>query len=269
MSRPALVKLGGSLLTDKSKERAFRRTAARRLLAEVVKSGVPTVVLHGAGSFGHPAAARHEIGKKAPGPHPAGAVAASDVMAGVALLSAQVVDLAHIVGLRPLHVPLHFHCHMEGDDLIGVPVERIRRLLEEGFTPVLSGTLVRDDEVAWRVVSADQLMEVLAPELAPRLAVMATDVEGVFDRHPDDEGAALLPEVDVAALDDLEQAAGVGNGAGGAGGGADVTGRMLGKVRRALTVAESCPTVILDGSVRGRLLDALKGKSVPGTRVVA
>jgi isopentenyl phosphate kinase len=251
--RPALVKLGGSLLTDKAQESTFRRPAARRLLSEVSKANVPTVLLHGAGSFGHPQAERHHLGQSKAKPD-----AVSEVLACVGALDAQVVSLAHEAGLRPLSFPLHTVARSESGGLADLPVEAIAKAVEEGYTPVLHGTLVRDTALAWRVVSADELMQELAAELTPRLAVFATDVDGIFDGPPGMPGSQLLPRV----TGDLVLVEGTVPGA-------DVTGRMAGKLQRARAVAAHCPTLVLNGEVKGRLLDALKGKSVPCSRVEA
>lgn len=254
MPRPALVKLGGSLLTDKAEESSFRRPAARRLLAEVAKANLPTVLMHGAGSFGHPAAARHRIGQAKAKPD-----GVSEVLACVGSLAAQVVTLAHDAGLRPLAFPLHLQAHSDPDGLADLPIDALVKAIEEGYTPVLHGTLVRDPALNWRVVSADELMRDLAAELTPRLAVFATNVDGVYDRDPAAPGARLLERVDGSA-GLVSLAAGEGD---------DVTGRMAGKLAHARACARHCPTLILNGDVKGRLLDALKGKGVPCTRVEA
>jgi isopentenyl phosphate kinase len=247
-----LVKLGGSLLTEKASEGTFRRPAARRLLGEVTKAKVPTVLLHGAGSFGHPQAARHRIGQARARPD-----GASEVLASVGELAASVAALAQAAGLRPLAFPLHTVVRTDGDQLLDLPVEAIGQALDEGHTPLLHGTLVRDARLGWRVVSADWLMQDLAAELQPRLAVFATDVDGIYDRDPSEPGARLLERVP-ASLHASE-----------AGKGADVTGRMAGKLARARAVAAHCPTLVLNGDVRGRLFDALKGKAVTCSRIEA
>lgn len=249
MSRPALVKLGGSLVTDKSKEATPRRAATRRLLAEVAKSNVPCILLHGAGSFGHPQAKRHRIGQAR-----ARAEGVADVLASVGVLHADLVSLANTAGLQPLSIPL-WDTQSDGDELTGLPVTQVQRALDEGYTPVLHGTLVRDDRLAWRVLSADELLARLAAEVQTRLNLWATDVDGVYDQDPDAPDATLLAKVRRGAL--------VGKN----GQGDDVTGRMHGKLRHAFAAAEHAPTLIVNGLVRNRVLDALRGKTVPGTRV--
>ena len=253
MPRPALVKLGGSLLTDKGAECSFRRAQARRLVGELAKAEVPCVLLHGAGSFGHPQAKRHRIGQARPKPE-----GIADVLSAVAMLHAEMLGLANAAGLRPLSVPLD-GAHGDGDDVDGLPVAELKRALDEGFTPIVHGTLVRDSATGWRVLSADELMARLAGELEPRLALFVTDVDGVFDRDPSDPNAKLMPRVTPA----IEIAVPIGKGPD------DVTGRMHGKLRHAFATAPHCPTLIVNGSVRNRVLDALRGKPVPSTRVEA
>lgn len=250
MSRPVFLKLGGSVLTDKAKEGTFRKAVTRRLLSELAKADVPVVLFHGAGSFGHPPAERWGLGTRAVTPERLDAI--SETLAAVIRLHAQVLTLAQDNGLHPVSVPLHMLARSEAGALEGVPVRRIQALLEEGFTPVLHGTVVRDDALGWRVVSADELMAELAPDLQPRLAVFTTDVDGV-----EHEGRVLETVQDVQVVLDR------------GGDGADVTGRMQAKVRHGLSVAETCPVLVLNGTVRGRLLDALKGKRVLATRLGA
>ncbi len=255
MPRPALVKLGGSLLTDKATESSFKRAAARRLVGELAKAEVPCVLLHGAGSFGHPQAKRHRIGQARPKPE-----GIADVLSAVAMLHAEVLGLANAAGLRPLSIPLD-GARGDGDDVADLPIAEVKRALDEGYTPVLHGTLVRDSRTGWRVISADELVARLAAELDPRLALFATDVDGVHDKDPKDPAAKLLAKVKPGTLPEA--------GAGSEEDGDDVTGRMRGKLSHAFATAQHCPTLIVNGGVRNRLLDALRGKPVPSTRVEA
>ncbi len=248
MSRPVLIKLGGSVITDKSKPESFRRAVARRLITEITKAGVPVVLMHGAGSFGHPQAQEHRLheppvtGKKLDG------VAAT--LGSVTCLHAEMLCIAAAAGLKPVSVPMHALARSDGGLLSDVPVDMVDDLLADGCTPVIHGTMVPDDAHGWSLQSADRFMAALAGELEPRLAVFVTDVDGVLDG-----GGELVEEVRTG---DAVVAA-TGNGT-------DVTGSMAGKVAAALEVAAACPTIILNGNERGRLLDALKGKPVPGTR---
>src|SRR5437016_5486713 len=56
-----LVKLGGSVLTEKARLRTPRRAAIRRLAAELASVRQPLLIVHGAGSYGHILASRHRL----------------------------------------------------------------------------------------------------------------------------------------------------------------------------------------------------------------
>ena len=58
------LKLGGSLLTDKTRDNSPRGDVVARVCAEIgaalaAQPGAPLVLGHGSGSFGHAAAKRH------------------------------------------------------------------------------------------------------------------------------------------------------------------------------------------------------------------
>ncbi len=248
MSRPVLVKLGGSIVTDKDRDASFRRAVTRRLLSEIAKADVPVILFHGAGSYGHPLV--KEAGLDVPPVGPSKRDAVTATLASVTRLHAEILVVAAAAGLKPVSVPIHAMMEANAGALGDLPVDFIEDLLRDGFMPVLHGSMVPDDTNGWSVVSADRLMAALAEDVEPRLAVFATNVDGVLDANGD-----VLPEVQ------SEEGLVLTTGAG-----ADVTGSMQAKVRAALQLAAVCPTVILNGNQRGRLLDALKGKPVIGTR---
>jgi isopentenyl phosphate kinase len=253
-----LIKVGGSIISDKADAPRFKKTVCRRIMSEIAKMKVPVVITHGAGSFGHPPAKTHEIGQRVITPERRAGI--SETLAAVGRLHAEVVEAAQAAGLRPVSVPLHFELESDGNGMVELPISRIQDLVEEGFAPILPGTVIRDDILGWRIISADELMAALAPELTPRLAIFATNVEGVYDRDPSHASARVLSLVRPEDLDDIDARAGSGD---------DVTGRMRGKLEHAFMVAGECPTWIVDGTVRGRIMDVLKGKIVPGTRIEA
>mgnify|MGYP002684126917 CR=1 FL=1 len=56
-----LVKLGGSVITDKGRYRTFDPDTAGRLAEEIARTGQDVVIVHGAGSFGHILAKEHRL----------------------------------------------------------------------------------------------------------------------------------------------------------------------------------------------------------------
>jgi len=56
-----ILKLGGSLLTDKRRKFSFRFEVMKRVAQEIKESGARLVVVHGGGSFGHPLAVEYKL----------------------------------------------------------------------------------------------------------------------------------------------------------------------------------------------------------------
>ncbi|MEK6986101.1 MAG: isopentenyl phosphate kinase [Candidatus Thermoplasmatota archaeon] len=243
-AKPTLVKLGGSLLTDKKREQAFRPLRSRRLLGELSHAG-PLVLVHGAGSFGHPQVKRAKAALARPGPKQELAVAT--VLESLRLLRANVAQQARKVGLDLAPI------NLDGRGLNPAARKEVHAALAAGRIPVLHGTLVRDG-ATWRVLGGDEIMAGLARILKPRAVLFATDVQGIYDRDPKTAGARLLAETKGAQAAD-------------AGRGADVTGRMVGKVAWAAKAAKVAPTWILGGHIPGRLKQASVGTPV-GTRIL-
>ena len=59
---PTILKIGGSVITDKNGELAARTREIDRLAEEIEKASVKRLaIIHGGGSFGHPSARRYSI----------------------------------------------------------------------------------------------------------------------------------------------------------------------------------------------------------------
>jgi isopentenyl phosphate kinase len=246
----SVVKLGGSLLTNKARECTFDEAGALRLARELARADGPVVLLHGTGSFGKPPARRHGYldGFLAPGR----ASVVSEVEGLLDDLRARVMSALRAEGMAVCS--LAANSLMETDDGMICRCETwpIRLLIERNLTAVLSGGLVVDRSRGFAVCSSDAMAARLAVQLGARRLLFATDAPGVMRRKG--AGEVALPEVTESSSEFT--------------GGAedDVSGAMGGKVKAGFEAARAgVPTLILDGRVPGRLLQALRGEDVPGT----
>ena len=250
------MKLGGSVLTDKSRYRTPRPDVLARLAGELARAPGPLVVVHGAGSYGHVLARRHRLSEGDDGSAER-RLAAGAVNADVRELGALVTRALCDAGRPALWHATMDLARLRDGRLLSLSHEPLARTLARGFAPVLSGDLVEDDARGFGILSGDVLMAELARALRPARAVFVTDVDGIHDRDPRGEGATLLRRVPADAR--------VG---GGAAAGDDVTGGMAGKLERARQVARAgVPVHVVNGLVPGRLQETLEGKDVLGTVV--
>ena len=236
------MKLGGSVLPDKAQYRMPRPDVLARLAQELAHAQGPLAVVHGAGSYGHVLARRHGLAEGGGDP-----AAAARVHADVRQLQSLVCGALQDAGLHALALST------SDLGLDGIP-PRARDALALGFVPVAPGDVVLDAQQRWRILSGDVLMVALAKALKPQRAVFVTDVDGIHDTWP---RGRLLPRIgpnDSPFAGDAR--------------GADVTGGMAGKLRRARDVAAAgCEVLVVNGLVPGRVADAVAMKDVAGTLI--
>ncbi|HVT58834.1 MAG TPA: isopentenyl phosphate kinase [Thermoanaerobaculia bacterium] len=258
-----LVKLGGSLITDKATAETARPEVLARLAGEIVRgapcAGSSLIVGHGSGSFGHVAAHRHGL---------AGGLRSRAQLAGVSDTQERAAALHRLVtaalaaaGADPFSIAPSSCVVAAAGRPVDIGLEPLRLALGAGLLPVVYGDVVLDREQGVAICSTELLFDLLARRLAEegvrvRRVLWLGATDGVLD------GAGrTLSRLTAAALADARDA--IGGAAG-----TDVTGGMRHRVETALALARrGIPSLIANGTVPGLLERALRGEPVPGTEV--
>ncbi|EQD44191.1 Aspartate/glutamate/uridylate kinase domain protein, partial [mine drainage metagenome] len=250
-----VVKLGGSVLTRKRGVEALRPKILARLAGEIATArDRPLVVLHGAGSFGHPGARRFGL----TGP-PEGR---NDRVRGAAIVGTEVRRL-HLAVLRalvaaganPVSAPMATHVLQREGRPVDIDLKPFATVLERGAIPVAFGDVVPDDRWGFSILSADTLAVALATELRPDRVLFVSDVPGVLE--PARPGPPrIYPELSEETLRRLRPGAA----------GVDVTGGIVGKVAAMQAIARAgIDAGLISGLSDGRLARALRGERVYGS----
>lgn len=250
-----LIKLGGSVITDKRRYRTFNEETVSRLCNEIAESDRSVLIVHGAGSFGHVLAKRYALQD---GLIDYGQVAAAArVQHDVRDLSSKVVDELLKAGIPAVSVPPGSCFVMDGGRLVAEDTEAIRALASLGIMPVLFGDVVTDRKKGFGICSGDQLMEFLGGLFKPEKVVFVSDVDGLYDKDPKEHpDAVLIAEVTSATLAEVESGIGVD----------DVTGGVVAKMESMLRMSgDSRECVLVNGNVPGRLHSLLVGEEVIST----
>ncbi len=254
-----LIKLGGSVLTDKaSDEPAIRQDVLDRLAGELASDDHEIVLVHGAGSFGHPLASAHDLVEGVDDAKTAQGMAR--VHANVRRMDLVVLDALDGAGRPAVSLPpfgsLGFSDGKPGSWNL-VP---IHRCLGMGLTPVTFGDVVLDTTRGATIASGDQLMVELTRFLRPERALFVIDEDGVYETPPVEDGDEPLEEIAREDLQAVKEAAGGAKGA-------DVTGGMAGKLAAVDHMLRYTDEVgFIHGLEPGRLVDALQG-NIQGTVV--
>ncbi len=244
-----IIKLGGSVITAKRSrkpriERAVIQAIARDIVAYRKRNpGVGIVLLHGAGSFGHPLAHRHGLVHGVP--TTARMVAAAKTIASMRTFGNLLCDILWKQGL-PV-VPVQSSAAIP----FGRRNDMIVRLLQVGAIPLLNGDVVlrngRTD-----IMSADEQVVELARTLRPSKIVFLTDVEGVFLRFPPTENETPPRKI---TRDDVR---GIVRGTARTRSRTDVTGGMQGKLSELLGLRRMS-VIVCSGKKPHALLRAVDG----------
>ncbi len=255
---PTVVKLGGSLITRKREVEKVRPKVLDRLSEEVAAAeGRPVVLLHGAGSFGHPGARRFGLSRP-----PSEAGSREERTRGAAVVSAEVRRL-HLLVLRalvrakarPWSIPAAGVVSNREGRLARFDPAPFRWALDQGLLPVSFGDVVPDEVWGTSIASADTLAVELARTLHAGRVVFATDVPGIYT-SPARRAKEILAEVTESALAELTVRPGA----------PDVTGGILAKAEAMRRIAKAgVDAVLISGLSDGALAKAVRGEAVYGS----
>lgn len=136
------------------------------------------------------------------------------------------------------------------------------KMLETGFLPVLYGDAVLDWNVAFTILSGDQLVSYLAMSLNAERIIIGADVDGLYTADPKtDPSAKRIPHLTPTGLKKLQQKVREPRVT-------DVTGGMLRKIEELIPAVEhGIPVIIVNATKPGNIYKALKGEQVVGTMI--
>ena len=187
-----IIKIGGSLLTDKTIYRKFYQKKTSKIIQKL--SGIEKFILvHGGGSFGHYISKKYGL----PGDITEERIkAASIVKYDMADLNQRIVKMLNLAGRPAMGISPFF---LDKNNSFSYDI--VKKVLDYGMIPVLYGDLyLRKDSIG--ILSGDHIMSSMAQLMKPKRAIFLTDVDGVFDRDPKKyRDAALLKKYSTESVD--------------------------------------------------------------------
>ena len=239
-----VLKLGGSVVTDKSRPETLDEANLARAADAVADHDESLVLVHGGGSFGHHHASEHGLTDTG-GSHDSAAALA--VHGAMQELNDAVVSALGERGVPalPIH-PLSAGARDDGGEL-SLATAGVETLLAEGFVPVVQADVIGHAGRGVTIVSGDELVAVLTERLDADRAGLCSAVPGVLDADGD-------------VIDRIESFEAVADALGESDA-TDVTGGMSAKVRTLLDMDVPAWVFGIDD-----LGGFLRGES-PGTRV--
>jgi isopentenyl phosphate kinase len=263
--RLVLLKLGGSLITDKNRPHTPRLDVMHRLAEEIAAARAQDgelniVVGHGSGSFGHVPASKYKTRQGVKTPEQwRGFV---EVWREATKLNHHVLQALEKAGLPALALPPSASVLALNGKVASWNLEPLQHALDRHLLPVINGDVVFDTELGGTILSTEDLFAHLAGHLQPAQVLLAGNEAGVWADFP--KNSRLLPEITPGSFRQISR--GLGGSAA-----TDVTGGMADKVLKVIAMVEASPgmsAAIFSGAVPGNLLRVLLGEPL-GTLVHA
>jgi len=256
-----VLKLGGSVITDKESPMTPDMDSIRRLAEEVAESKTrDLIVVHGGGSFGHTVAKQYGIAEGLTSREKT--IGFSKTRQAMVELNSLVINALLDISLPVVSVTPSSFVIMEEGRIAMFSFDVVRLLIDLEMIPVLYGDAVLDRERGFSILSGDQLASFLAAGLGASRLVFGVDVDGVCTSDPKKNPDADL--IEVLPLDKLREMVNFGHALS-----TDVTGGMLGKVMETAIAIEAGVEVIVVNALRpGIVKKALRGEHVMGTVLV-
>ena len=240
-----LIKLGGSIITNKGKPLSPRKKTIDNILKEIGKIKEPIIIVHGGGSYGHYWSVKYDMHTKPAKTNPK----------GVAIVKNSMVELNKIILDSAVKNRINSYClpptdFMNGNKAIKSKILTINDISKSGLTPITFGDALWFGQKKSYILSGDVIMTIIGKILKPRLSLFVLDVDGVYS---DLKTKRLIhdfkkekPEIKNNKM--------------------DVTGGMTRKITEANNMAKAGLKIFfVNGNKPKRITDAVSGKRFEGT----
>lgn len=258
------IKLGGSLITEKSKVSALRKKVLYRVLDEVVeysKQSQPSIILgHGQGSFAHIPAQKYQTKKGFITDESVYGMAVTHHSAGY--LSRVIIDYLLEKKCAAIKYSVSSCVESTANKAQAEILDVLEAYLQSGLLPVVCGDVMTDTQQGCTVWSTEKVFShlikcVLRSGHTVEKVIHVSDVAGVLD----ETGATIdiitgesFPLLAAAMQKTI---------------GHDVTGGMRHKVEECLALQETwgIPSIIVSGLQKDNLKNCLMNKNFIGTKI--
>ena len=264
MKKLFLIKLGGSVITDKSKPFTARPLIIKRLAEEIRKSqsklkNIDIIVGHGGGSFPHIPASKYQTQK--------GNINRNS-LTGFSLTSDAAIDIDRIVVKQFISVSLNVvpfspmsFIYSDKDSLKYIFPDPILESLKLGLIPIIYGDVIFDKSKGFTIYSGEKILDILARKLSKNYKnikiIQCGDTDGVYDSK-----GKTIPEINSKNFKKVKKWI-TGSQS------IDVTGGMIHKVEESLELAKETgiSTLLINGNRGKGLFKTILGRTCVQTKI--
>lgn len=269
-----ILKLGGSIITKKDSSTSQIDYDNLDRISKEIKHALNSkdsnlslqdglIIVHGAGSFGHPPAKKYKIGQVFNIlEYDSKRIGFAETQNAVNYLNTEVCKNLIENDMPCVCIQASSFITTENRRIKTGNLDLIEKYLEEGYIPVIYGDPVLDTKLKMAILSGDQIVQYFAKNLLSKVGsenkvILGTDVDGVYTKNPKTHSDAKHLDK-LASIDDIESLEATTT--------VDVTGGMLGKIKELLELADiGINSKIINANKEDYIRKALENEDVFGT----
>ncbi|MFW9819141.1 MAG: type 2 isopentenyl-diphosphate Delta-isomerase [Candidatus Thorarchaeota archaeon] len=256
-----ILKLGGSLLTDKETPLSLREEVLKNAVEQIIRSKKSIILIHGGGSFGHPIAKKYQISQGFN-------ESVKDQLLGLSKTHEIMNKFNTIIINKFLDndqpaISIQPSCLFVKDfnQVIVNNIESIEHLINIGIIPILYGDILLTRERSFSILSGDQIILKLCDKIRKfkiSKVIFAIEKDGIFIKDNGNVKLALnLSSNDLynIKLADLEHKI-------------DVTGGIKSKIEIIKEIIKhNIPVQVINGLKEGNIIKSLLNHSLKCTTI--
>ncbi|MFX1329228.1 MAG: type 2 isopentenyl-diphosphate Delta-isomerase [Promethearchaeota archaeon] len=257
-----LLKLGGSLLTDKNKPFSFRDEILESCLDQIIESKKSIILVHGGGSFGHPVAKKYQISQGFNASIKDQIMGLSKTHEAMIRFNSIIINKLMDKGCPAISIQPSSIFVQDFNEIVLKSVDPIEKLIELGIIPVLYGDILLSKDYSFSILSGDIIISKLCEKLREfkiSKVIFAIEEDGIYIKDNGKEKLALkltlndLANIELAQLDQK----------------IDVTGGIKGKLSEIEEIIKlNIPVQIINGKKKNNILKALLNQQIKCTNIV-
>ncbi|MFX1288668.1 MAG: isopentenyl phosphate kinase, partial [Promethearchaeota archaeon] len=205
-----LLKLGGSLLTDKNKPFSIREDVVKTTIRQIIDAKEKLVLIHGGGSFGHPLAKKYSLSKGLDNSIPNQILGISETHQSMVKFNNYVINNFLELDYPVLSIQPSSIFIKDSQVILTKSLDVIETALDLNILPILYGDIILDKQVSFAIISGDQIILELCEKLhnySISKVVFAMESDGLYIRDKEDsENYQLVTQCYSNELDSLNLA---------------------------------------------------------------
>ena len=256
-----LLKLGGSLLTDKNEPFSLRDNILESSLNQIIESKKSIILIHGGGSFGHPIAKKYQISQGLNDSIKGQIMGLSKTHEAMIKFNSIIINKLLDKGCSAISVQPSSIFVQDFNEIIFKSIDPIEKMLELGIIPVLYGDILLSWDSSFTILSGDQIILKLCEKIQKfkiSKVIFGIEEDGIYIKDNGNEKLALkLNSIELANLKlaELDQKI-------------DVTGGIKGKLETIKEILKfNIPVQIINGIKNNNILKALNNQYLECTSI--